>query len=206
MKKIVNVFIGGSASLDINDSYIFFASELGRLINERDYHIIFDGCAGLPSVVFKNLTGFDRATVCYTVHYIAEYSNYQKNDYQYLITQSLRMENQSEMTDTIIELSDAFIFLKGQLGTLEELFRAINGKKNLEHDHPIVIVNLNHEWDNLINILDSCNTRGLYHVTDNPIDCLNYIEQELYKETSSFYKDYVINDYAKRNMPIYIRH
>ena len=102
------------------------------------------------------------------------------NGYQHKIYRSLQMKNQSEMTDTIIDLSDEFIFMKGQLGTLEELFRTINGKKNKEHDNPIVIVNLNHEWDDLLNILDLCDANDLYYVSDNLIDCLNYIEKQLY--------------------------
>ena len=40
------------------------------------------------------------------------------------------MKHRFELADTIIDLSDAFIFMKGQLGTLEELFRTINSKKS----------------------------------------------------------------------------
>ena len=200
MLKDINVFIGGSINANMSDCYTSFANELGDLINNRDYKIIFDGCSGLPSIVFKKINEFDRATVCYTEHYMAHYSNW--NEYQHVIYRSLQMKNQSEMTDTIIELSDAFIFMKGQLGTLEELFRTINGKKNNEHDSPIVIVNINHEWDDLINILDMCGANDLYYVSDNPIDCLNYIEKQLYSESSTFYKHYVFNGYAERCKPI----
>ena len=106
------------------------------------------------------------------------------------------------MTDTVIDLADALIFMKGQMGTLEEIFRVINGKKNKEYDKPVVILNINHEWDNLVNLLNSCNVNEFYYVADNVVDCLNYIETSLYVETSNFYKLYVENNYIKRLTPI----
>lgn len=203
MQKLINIFVGGSINRDISNNYRLFAKELGNTIGERDYQIIFDGCTGLPSIVFENLKGFDRSTVCYTEHYITKYfSKCYGNDSEFRINRTIQLKNQSEMTNTIIELSDAFIFMKGHIGTLEEIFRVINSKKNKEHDHPIVIVNINHEWDDLITILNSCNVNEHYYVTDNVIDCLNFIESELYKESSYFYKNYVINKYTDRLNPI----
>ena len=43
----------------MSDCYTSFANELGDLINNRDYKIIFDGCSGLPSIVFKKINEFD---------------------------------------------------------------------------------------------------------------------------------------------------
>ena len=53
MLKDINIFIGDSINANISDYYTSFASKLGDLINNRDYKIVFDGCSGLPSIVFK---------------------------------------------------------------------------------------------------------------------------------------------------------
>ncbi len=203
MLKQINIFIGGSATKNVSYNYLNAAEELARKIDQRDYKIIFDGCSGLPSIIFENLTGFNRAIICYTKHYQSDYVNesfYSKNWRK--INQAIQLKDQSEMTDTVIDLADALIFMKGKMGTLEEIFRVINGKKNKEYDKPVVILNINHEWDDLINLLNSCNVSEFYYVADNIVDCLNYIETSLYAETSNFYKLYVENNYIKRLTPI----
>lgn len=203
MLKEINIFIGGSTTKNVSYNYINAAKELAQKIDQRDYKIVFDGCSGLPSIVFETLTGFDRAIICYTEHYHSDYlqeSLYSKNRIK--INQSIQLKKQSEMTDTVIDLADALIFMKGQMGTLEEIFRVINGKKNKEYDKPVAILNINHEWDDLINLLNSCNVNEFYYVADNVVDCLNYIETSLYAETSNFYKLYVENNYIERLTPI----
>lgn len=202
MKKDINVFIGGSIDQKLSINYAMTAKDLGKKINERDYKIIFDGCSGLPALVFDELSSYDRAIIYYTRYYRSEYIN----DYFRLtspfVLHAVELETQSQMTDTIIAAADAFIFMKGQMGTLEEMSRVINGNKNKEYRKPIVFLNVEHEWDDLMGVLASYDVGDYYHVTDNVSDALNYIEEELFKETSDFYQLYVSSGYAKRNFPI----
>ncbi len=81
--------------------------------------------------------------------------------------------------------------MKGTMGTVAEIMQAIDRKKNKEHDKPIVILNIDHEWDELINLLNTFHLNHLYYTTDNVIDGLNHIEKELYDEKSSFYHSYL---------------
>ena len=53
-----------------------------------------------------------------------------------------------------IEQSDAIIALPGGCGTFEELFEAITLKQLGQHTHPIIIVNVDGYYNDIINMLD----------------------------------------------------
>ena len=195
MEKKITLFIGGSVDKNMSLAYNSLATELGKKINERDYRIIFDGCNGLPYLVFKEITDTSRSTIWITKYY--------DNDYMYSTSSVVyTFDNQSDFTKAIPEASDAMIFMKGSMGTITEIFHTIDSKKNKEHDKPIVILNVNNEWDDLINLLSSYDLNNLYYVTDNIIDALNHIELELYKESSSFYHYIKYGYIDKKRAPI----
>lgn len=71
------------------------------------------------------------------------------------------------------------MFFKGGSGTLAELFHAIDTKKNREHLKPIIILNLEHQWDELLHILQPLNLSHLYHIVDSPKKVMEYIENNI---------------------------
>lgn len=193
MLKKINIFIGGSTDKNISQSYYNAAIELGQKINERkDYTITFDGCLGLPFLVFNELDSTSRAIIYITRYY--------SNDYIFkssAIIHSFR--HQSDFIRNIPENSDAMIFMKGGTSTITEIMYAIETKKNREHDKPIVILNINDEWKELVNLLDSLKLDNIYYVTDNIIDALNHVETQLFDKESSF-NNYL--QYMERKGPI----
>ena len=180
MLKKINIFIGGSTNQNISPSYYNAAIELGKKINERkDYLITFDGCLGLPYLVFNELDYTSRAMIYKTCYY--------SNDYIFKSSAIVReFRHQSDFVRSISENSDAMIFMKGGSSTIAEIMYAIDAKKNKEHDKPIVILNINNEWKELVNLLNSFNVNNVYYVADNIIDALNHVESQLFNKTSSF--------------------
>lgn len=178
---------------NISTNYRNVAIELGKKINERDYNIIFDGCYGLPFLAFNQLENKTRATMYFTDH------NPIPNIYG---PATWSYPDQATVTKAFIDSSDACLFMKGTSGTVSELIYAIDTKKNKVHNNPIVILNLNHEWDVLIDLLDTFHLKDLYYVTDDVIDALNYIEAHLYDNKSFFYNHWVKRGYLERTEPI----
>lgn len=122
MERKITLFIGGSIDKTISQSYNNLAIELGKKINERDYKIIFDGCSGLPYLVFKEINDTSRSTIWITKYY--------GNDYMYSTSSPIyTFDNQSDFTKAIPEASDAMIFMKGNMGTVTEIFHSIDSKK-----------------------------------------------------------------------------
>lgn len=192
MSKRINIFIGGSTDANISDNYNKLAINLGKKIKTRDYSIIFNGCFGLPFLVFLELSDeYDRVNIFITRYYSDVFNSFYNHKC---------FDKQSQFTFSITKESDAMIFMKGGIGTAIEVLHAIDSKKNKENDHPIVIFNLNNEWDDLVNLLKTYDCDDLYYVTDNVIDGLNYIESELFKEGSYFYKVWL--DFCDRKEPI----
>ena len=199
MYKKIELFVGGSTDQNITEKYKKAAVLLGKKANDRRYRIIFDGCKGLPSLVYDQLEYLNYGTIVYDrYHSLAkEYNNclYGPN--------IICLNKQSDVTKALIDNSDALFFMKGGIGTIAEITQAIDKKKNKEHDKPIVILNLENSWDELITFLNTFNLSDLYYVTDNVIDGLNYIERELYSENSKFYSDYLkYSSCLERDYPI----
>lgn len=194
MYKEISIFIGGSTDANISNNYKEFAYFLGQYFNERDYELIFDGCNGLPGLVYNNINDKMKTIMYYNDIYRMPRLDGRVRSYN----------KQSDVTHAFINCCDAMIFMKGGVGTLTELCHAIDTKKNKEHDKPIVIVNINHEWDELINLLKTYDISDLYNVTDNVMDCLNYIEKSIYDINSRFYDLYIKNDVVKRKEAIIV--
>lgn len=194
MQKTIEIFIGGSTNKNVSENYYNAALELGKKINERkDYSIIFDGCLGLPFLVFNELDYTSRAIIYKTRYY--------GNDYIFKSSALIReFRYQSDFIRAIPEGADAMIFMKGGTSTITELMYAIEAKKNKEHNKPIVILNINNEWSELVNLLDSLKLDNIYFVTDSINEALNYIETQLFDKNSSFNLYYL--QYMERKSPI----
>ena len=136
MLKTINIFIGGSTDQNISKFYYDAAIELGKKINEgKDYTIIFDGCLGLPFLVFNELDYPDRVTIYKTRYY--------NNDYIFKCGALIhQFDYQSDFISSITKESDAMIFMKGGPSTTAEIMHSIISKINKEHDKPIVILNI----------------------------------------------------------------
>ena len=82
------------------------------------------------------------------------------------------------------ERSDAFIALPGGFGTLEELLEIITLKQLEYHNKPIVILNVNNYYDDILKQFDkifnenfACDEyRKLYYVTDSVSEAIEYID------------------------------
>ena len=86
---------------------------------------------------------------------------------------------QSELTRAFLDWCDVAVFFKGDSGTLAELFHAIDTKKNREHSKPIIIINIDNQWNDLLRILKPLNLSHLYNVVDSSQKAIEYIEKNL---------------------------
>ena len=56
----------------------------------------------------------------------------------------------------MVDWSDAFVLLPGGVGSLEEIFEMITWKQLRIHEKPIVILNADGYYDDLLGFLASC--------------------------------------------------
>jgi uncharacterized protein (TIGR00730 family) len=87
----------------------------------------------------------------------------------------------------MLELSDAFVILPGGIGTLDEFFEVIVEKQLGQLPKPIVILNLNHFYDPLIQLLNHTaslefvrpDLEHLFRVALSPDQAMAYIMRVL---------------------------
>lgn len=91
----------------------------------------------------------------------------------------------SERMDALISECDAIIILPGGVGTIYELFAALEYKRSHEFDKPIVIYNSCNYFDKLLTFLEQIYSEGFtsksvsdyYHISTSVEDTLDYLNK-----------------------------
>lgn len=184
----MKLFIGCSSSNDIPTKYFNDCKVLlEELMKEND--LVFGACnSGLMGLAYNttlkangNITG-----ICPEAY---------KDDFKTLkCGTEITTKSVSEKTDSVILSSDALIFLPGGIGTIYELFTAIESKRCHEFNKPIVIYNSNGYFDKLLEFMDKVYSEKFsgfkdkrnYLVTDSILSILYYINNyKKIKETET---------------------
>lgn len=174
-----NIFVGCSASIDINKEYITGCEELLDTLFEFGNSLIFGASTrslmGLSYNVAKahncNIVG-----VCPEVYK----SNFKTVECTEIITDSV-----SNRTKKMIDLSDIILFLPGGIGTVYEFFSALESKRADEFDKPIIVYNLYGYYDELLKFMDKVyqekfskvSDKEYYFISDSIDEIVDYIKK-----------------------------
>lgn len=178
----MKLFIGCSSSNNIPSEYLSDCKEyLNTLLVSND--IVFGACStGLMGISYKTAkaNGNKVTGICPKVY---------KDDLLGLNCDEEELTTSiSDRTDKVIANSDALIFLPGGIGTIYELFTAIESKRNHEFDKPIVIYNSHQYFDRLLEFLEVMYQQGFtaekvkecYHISNSATDTLDYLKKYNY--------------------------
>lgn len=145
----MKIFIGGSANVDIPETYIKEAEKLGKKFLHTEHEIYCcgskDGVVGSIYNVFCN-SGKDRVKIAVPKAHLHYNKDVKKID---VVTDTI-----GQRTDYVLKNCDMAIFLPGGIGTLYEILCAIETKRANEHSCKIVIVNLFGYFDKLMEMLE----------------------------------------------------
>jgi len=178
MDKVICVY--SSSSCTIDKAYFDAASELGREIASRNDIFLFGGgLTGLMGTCAKAV----HQNCGKVIGVIPDALNlegivYDRCD-ELVVTKDMR-----ERKAIMDSRSDAFIALPGGYGTLEEILEIITLKQLRYHNKPIVILNINNFYGNLLQQFETIikqnfaknECRDLYHVTESIPSALDYID------------------------------
>lgn len=143
----MKLFIGCSSSNDIPKEYFEDCKVLlEELMKEND--LVFGACnSGLMGLAYNT-------TLKASGNIIGICPEAYKDDLKTLkCDREITTKSVSERTDSVISSSDALIFLPGGIGTIYELFTAIESKRCHEFNKPIVIYNSNGYFDKLLEFM-----------------------------------------------------
>lgn len=177
MIKDICVFASSSNFLD--EVYYSDAKALGKLIGQNGYNIVYGGSnLGLmwtcASQVMEN-GGKVTGVMPEKLHNMGVFT---PECDEFILTSGMR-----ERKAKIDEISQAVIALPGGFGTLEEVSEMIVQKQLGYNKKPIVILNTNGFYDNLIKFFEDMieekyankNMRIMYYVAKTPQDAIDYI-------------------------------
>lgn len=178
MNKVICVYSASSTAID--KIYFDAAEELGRKIAENSDILLYGGgLLGLMGAVAKAV----HDNIGKVIGVIPKALNLKGVVYEtcdeLIITEGMR--ERKAVMDT---KSDVFIALPGGYGTLDELLEIINLKQLKYHNKPIVILNINNFYDEILKQFEHIinqqfakpEYKKLYFVTSNIQEALEYIE------------------------------
>ncbi len=178
-KDIKTICVFASASDNIDNIYFKAAHELGSEIANNGYDLIYGGSnLGLMGEVTSSarLRGSEIIGVMPEKLYNLGINPGECS--RFILTKGMR-ERKAKMD----ELSQALIALSGGFGTLEELAEMIVQKQLGYNNKPIVLLNTNGFYDNLVKFFDDIInqkfapqiSKEMYYVAKTPKEALEYI-------------------------------
>lgn len=178
MNKTICVYSSSSSAID--PLYFENAAQLGQAIALRQDRLLFGGgMIGLMGMVATAIHENGGQVIGVIPKALNLQGIVYENCDELIVTDGLR-----ERKAVMDARSDAFIALPGGYGTLEELLEIITLKQLKYHNKPIVILNVNHFFDQLLaqfqffidHRFAKPECQKLYYVTEIVTDALQYID------------------------------
>lgn len=172
----MKIFIGCSSKENIDNVYKTSATALANQLAQNNHDLICGGTDGMMKLLHDAFLQNDRNVTLTGVNGYFEVKTTSSNIYFY--------DTIVERKQALTKLADILLFLPGGLGTLDEIFSFIESKRAKEHNKPIIIVNLNHYYDNLIEQLNTmyheqfadASDAKYYYITSNIEQTIQYLE------------------------------
>lgn len=151
MNQISSVCVYCASSTKIDQSYVDAATELGQLLGRRGLRLINGaGAIGLMRAVTDGALSVGGEVTGVIPRFMVE-----QQWHHVALTEMIIVESMHERKQKMAELSDAVIAMPGGCGTMEELLEVITWKQLGLYINPIVILNTNHFYDPLLELLQS---------------------------------------------------
>jgi hypothetical protein len=176
--KWVCVFCASASGA--SPEYLQSATELGRLIAERGYGLLYGGATvGAMGAVADGALAAGGAVVGVIPEVIRE----REIDHKGLSEQHV-VGTMHERKALLSSRADAFVALPGGYGTLDEFIEIVTWAQLRIHAKPCVLVNVNGFYDGLLAFLDHTvregfivpDNRGLVQVAKDPASALDLVE------------------------------
>ena len=167
----MNICVFCSSSNTISEHYKQVAFQLGELIAEGGNRLVYGGATGgLMDAVAEGVLSKEGKIIGVIAQAILK-----MNRKSELPTELILVETMSERKVQMKSISDFFVVLPGSFGTLDEMLDIIASGVVGEHKKPLILVN--HE--------------GFY---DQLINQLNYMRSELFIPAEEKYKPLIVSD------------
>lgn len=144
-----NIAVYCASSSQIRPEFFAATKRFGELLAENDKTLVWGaGNMGLMGEVADAVIGNGGKMIGVIPEFMVD-----NNWHHPHCTELITVPSMSERKQTIERISDAMVVLPGGIGTMDELFEILVDKQLGLHIKPIVILNTNHYYDLLIELL-----------------------------------------------------
>ena len=181
----MKIFVGCSSRDNIPGKYYDKCYDLLSKLFSNNFDLVFGACnKGLMGLAYK-------AALSNNSDIIGIYPDAYVDEAKDLNIVDIPVKTVSDRTDMVIKESDILLFLPGGIGTVYDLFTAIESKRAGEHNKPIIIYNVDGFYDKLVSLLSKMSSekfinnhdfKNNFYIFDS-IDCLlDHINKYIIKE------------------------
>ena len=177
---IKNICVFASSSNNINLKFYNDAKILGQLIGQAGMNIVYGGSRlGMMYACAKAVKDNGGKIFGVMPKRLCDYGVANPDDCdEFFLTEGMR-ERKAKMD----QISDAVVAIPGGFGTLEEISEMIVQKQLGYNNKPIVLLNTERFYDNLIAFFDTVieknfakdSARDLYFIANNPNEVIDYL-------------------------------
>ncbi|MFH1358412.1 MAG: TIGR00730 family Rossman fold protein [archaeon] len=182
---MANICVFCSSSSEIEKKYLDAAEELGKLIGKGGHTLIYGGSdLGTMGILAKSV----QANGGKVIGIIPEHLQTLAKGEDELVT-ARNMYHRKEIMES---KADIFIALPGGIGTIDEIFDILVGKQLKIHEKPLIIINLDNYYEDLIKQINKINQLGfvslkfdikevgkIFYVVNTPKEAMDYIDNIL---------------------------
>lgn len=178
----MRICVYGAASGEIDNSFIQKGEELGRKMVEHGHSLVFGGGRnGMMGAVARGVANAGGYILGISPKFFVE----NNAEVSFLnCSEFIHTETMRERKRLLDENSDAFIISPGGIGTFDEFFEILTLKQLGRHNKPIVILNINGYFDNMLKMMNvsieqrfiTTDCVELFKVTNTIEETLEYIE------------------------------
>ncbi len=178
--NIKRVCVFASSSNFLDEVYYEEAKELGKLLGQNNYDIVYGGSnLGLMWACASNVKEYGGKITGVMPEKLHNMGVFTEGCDEFIITTGMR-----ERKAKIDEISDAVITLAGGFGTLEEISEMIVQKQLGYNKKPIIILNTNGFYSKLNEFFEEIieqkfankNMRKIYYIAQTPAETIEYLK------------------------------
>ena len=182
-----NVCVFASSSNKLEQAFYNDAEKLGELLAKNGYNIVYGGSRlGMMYACASAVKQNGGKILGVMPQKLVEFGVANPNDCDEFF-ETVGMRERKAKMDAI---SDAVIALAGGFGTLEEISEMIVQKQLGYNSKPIILLNTNGFYDNLITFFETImknsfakeTARELYFIASTPEDAIKYLNNYIPKE------------------------
>ena len=166
----MNICLYGSGSRKTPKIYTDAAYELGSIIAKNGDTLVFGGGdTGMMGACAKGVHDNNGKSIGIAPKWIDNFEPLSKECSEFIYVNSM-----DERKKEFLNNSEVFIITPGGIGTLDEFFEVITLKKLKQHNKTIIVYNINHYYDKMIEMLEEMGENGFL-----------YKQEEIFKQATN---------------------